>query len=502
MATNSFNLIDEKWIPTVDKGLVSLKQVFSDREIKQLGGSVIEKLSIFKLLLAIAQSAYTPKDDQDWRNYSKENFVSKVNSYLDKWHDSFFLYSDKNPFLQFPILANYETELKNFSTVLPQVASGNNVLTLESEIAFDLSDADKARILISQMNFAFGGKQTDNSFSLTKGYVKSKAGKVGIGLSFLGYMHSYFVGTNLIESIRLNLLTLNDITSLNMFPSGLGTAPWEKMPCGEDDDIAKEYKQSLLGRLVSLGRFCWLREDGLYLTEGLSFQDHRDGVSDPSVAIDKSKKEISAIWSNPEKSPWRSLPSILSFISLSKYKVFCAQLQLCSKRICDYLEPIAIWSAGQKVTPKSFGEFKVSGRDDSVDSYIWLDKGDILSDAWYGLYSKEVDALEKLSVCLYASIEGYLTDPQKTKQQDKNHKNMSKDQVKKFIHSFWENIEPFSQEISDRCCDLEGRKMLRHKFAQIAKKLYDEACPCNTSKQLKAWSRHQIFTGKYEQIGE
>ena len=112
MATNSFNLIDEKWIPTVDKGLVSLKQVFSDREIKQLGGSVIEKLSIFKLLLAIAQSAYTPKDDLDWRNYSKKNFVSKVNSYLDKWHDNFFLYSDENPFLQFPILSSFKTELK------------------------------------------------------------------------------------------------------------------------------------------------------------------------------------------------------------------------------------------------------------------------------------------------------------------------------------------------------------------------------------------------------
>lgn len=146
MATNSFNLIDEKWIPTVDKGVVSLKQVFSDREIKQLGGSVIEKLSIFKLLLAIAQSAYTPKDDLDWRNYSKKNFVSKVNSYLDKWHDNFFLYSDENPFLQFPILSSFKTELKSFSTVLPQVASGNNVLTLESEIAFDLSDADKASI--------------------------------------------------------------------------------------------------------------------------------------------------------------------------------------------------------------------------------------------------------------------------------------------------------------------------------------------------------------------
>ena len=180
MATNSFNLIDEKWIPTVDKGLVSLKQVFSDREIKQLGGSVIEKLSIFKLLLAIAQSAYTPKDDLDWRNYSKKNFVSKVNSYLDKWHDNFFLYSDENPFLQFPILSSFKTELKSFSTVLPQVASGNNVLTLESEIAFDLSDADKARMIVAQMNFAFGGKQTDNSFSLSENYVKSKSGKVGI----------------------------------------------------------------------------------------------------------------------------------------------------------------------------------------------------------------------------------------------------------------------------------------------------------------------------------
>lgn len=131
MATNSFNLIDEKWIPTVDKGFVSLKQVFSDREIKQLGGSVIEKLSIFKLLLAIAQSAYTPKDDLDWRNYSKKNFVSKVNSYLDKWHDNFFLYSDENPFLQFPILSSFKTELKyspqrgdvSFLTVTSEISS-------------------------------------------------------------------------------------------------------------------------------------------------------------------------------------------------------------------------------------------------------------------------------------------------------------------------------------------------------------------------------------------
>lgn len=53
MATNSFNLIDEKWIPTVDKGLVSLKQVFSDREIKQLGGSVIENCQYLNFYLQL-----------------------------------------------------------------------------------------------------------------------------------------------------------------------------------------------------------------------------------------------------------------------------------------------------------------------------------------------------------------------------------------------------------------------------------------------------------------
>lgn len=66
MNNNSFNLIDEKWIITVDCGLVSLRQIFTDKSIKRLGGTVIEKLSVFKLLLAIAQAAYTPENDDEW----------------------------------------------------------------------------------------------------------------------------------------------------------------------------------------------------------------------------------------------------------------------------------------------------------------------------------------------------------------------------------------------------------------------------------------------------
>lgn len=490
MATNSFNLIDEKWITTVDKGPVSLRDIFSDSTIKQLGGSTIEKLSIFKLLLSIAQAAYTPVDDDDWCSFSLEEMSSKICSYLDKHYNKFFLYSDDNPFLQFPVLSS-KTELKPFSIVQPHVASGNTTVRTQSECSYEVDVSESARILISLMSFAFGGKQVDNTFSLTEGYCKKKSGRVGVGLSYLGYLHSYFLGNNLIETIKLNLLTNEDVISLNIFPSGIGTPLWEKMPEGEDDDIAKAYKQSLLGRLVGLGRFCLLEKNGLFLTEGFNCLDHQDGVCDPAVTIDKSK--LKAVWCDPDKAPWRSLPAILSFISVSQPSVICQQLQLCMKRVCQYPYPVAIWSLGQKVSSIS-GEFRVLGRDDSVDSVIWMDRGDIFSEAWYEVYASEIESLEQLSKMLCDAITGYLIELKKPKK--------TKEEASKYIHLFWESIEPFAQKISDSCDDLEKRKVCRQRFAQIAKSVYDKACPCYTAKQLKAWSKHKLNTNKYEQIGE
>ena len=53
-AENRFNLIDEAWIPVVDVGLVSLNEVFSNADLKSLGGNPIQKIALIKLLLAIA----------------------------------------------------------------------------------------------------------------------------------------------------------------------------------------------------------------------------------------------------------------------------------------------------------------------------------------------------------------------------------------------------------------------------------------------------------------
>lgn len=492
MNNNSFNLIDEKWIITVDCGLVSLRQIFTDKSIKRLGGTVIEKLSVFKLLLAIAQAAYTPENDDEWYKYTSETMSSVICDYLDRYHDRFYLFSE-NPFLQFTEIKNLGKKiLKPYSTIQPYVASGNNTIRTQSEVSFHLENSEIARLLVAQMNFAFGGKQVDNSIVLTDGYKKSKSGKVGIGLSYLGYLFSYFLGKNLIDTVRLNLLTKENVKETNMFPSGIGVAPWEKLPKGEDDEIARTYKGSLLSRLVSLGRFTLMEKDGLYLTEGLLYQDHKDGVGDPAITMDKSKKDIKVIWADPEKKPWRSFPSILSFITLTDKNTICYQLYLCRKRFISYKGLSGIWSCGQKVSSNS-GEFRVSGRDEGVDSVVFFDSADILSDSWYDMYSREISSLEKLAYALQKSIEGYLDDL-----------NKSKESAKQSMRGFWECIEPFSDDIAKYCADSDQirRKNLRRLFSQIAVQCYDGACSCETANQFCAWSEHRLSTYKYEHEGE
>lgn len=67
---NRFNLIDEPWVPVADHGRVSLRQIFSNPDYRSLGGNPVQKIAVLKLLLAIAQSEATPKDEAEWKALS------------------------------------------------------------------------------------------------------------------------------------------------------------------------------------------------------------------------------------------------------------------------------------------------------------------------------------------------------------------------------------------------------------------------------------------------
>ena len=146
------------------------------------------------------------------------------------------------------------------------------------------------------MGFGLGGKKTDNSVVLSKGYAKGKSAKPGPSVCHMGLLHSFLLGDSILETVWLNLLTRDIIADTRQWEEGIGTAPWEKMPEGEDCPTARALKASLMGRLVPLSRFCLLREDGLHYTEGIVHPDYQERMVDPSAAADKAKAKVKMLW--------------------------------------------------------------------------------------------------------------------------------------------------------------------------------------------------------------
>ena len=158
MNKSDFNLIEEQWIPVAQIGLVSLRDIFSNPDLPALGGSVLEKIAVMKLLLAIAQASYTPRDNKDWLELGISGLKEKCLSYLEQQKPYFSLYGE-HPFLQFTQVK--KAEIKPYSILFPEIASGNTSLLFHSQVApaiTDLDDAKKALALLVQMSSCFSGK--------------------------------------------------------------------------------------------------------------------------------------------------------------------------------------------------------------------------------------------------------------------------------------------------------------------------------------------------------
>ena len=101
MPERRFCLVDEPWIPIAGKGRVSLLEVFSDDSSGDIDGNSIQKLSIIKLMIAIAQASVAIDDNEDWKRLGYEGLAGKVCDYLKAHRDCFYLYGDRL-FLKMP----------------------------------------------------------------------------------------------------------------------------------------------------------------------------------------------------------------------------------------------------------------------------------------------------------------------------------------------------------------------------------------------------------------
>lgn len=488
---NSFNLIDEPWIPIVDVGQVSLKELFSQPKYRALGGNPVQKIALTKLLLAIAQAAYTPSDDDDWSYIQPSGLAEKCLEYLNDWHDRFYLYGEK-PFLQMPAIK--VAAVQSIGAVLPSISTGNTTVLTQSQVEKKLMDADKSLLVVQLMGFGLGGKKTDNSVVLSPDYQgkfndngKPSTGKPGTSIGFLGFLHNYLQGRSLQETLWLNLFTRRQISSaLSIFPQGIGTAPWQLMPAGESCPVAEALKSSLMGRLIPLSRFCLLADNGLHYSEGITHFGYQDGAVDPSVSVDFSAKKPKAIWVDPGKRPWRILPALLSFFSQTNTNRFdCYQLRLSMLRAMSHIQILGLWSGGLRVSNNA-GEQYVAGADDFVESVIQLNS-DMLGETWFSNLQLEMDELEKLSKMVFGATLNYF----------KSQNMETKGQAALASNLFWQLSERRFQDLVNACDNADQARAIRPVFARVVDKVYDTYCPKNTARQLDAWAKNRPNLSKY-----
>lgn len=491
---NRFNLIDEPWIPVADHGRVSLRQIFTHSEYRCLGGNPVQKIALLKLLLAIAQAAATPRDEPEWKMLGVEGLAKSCLAYLDRWYDQFYLYGEK-PFLQMPAIRT--AKVQPYGAVLPEVSTGNTTVLSQVQVQRGLDDGAKALLLLTLMGFALSGKKTDNSVVLTGGYTgkkndkgKPSTGKPGPSVAHWGLLHTFLSGSNMQESLWLNLLAIEQVEKMNIYPEGVGTAPWERMPAGEDCDTAEKLRQSLMGRLIPLCRFCLLTEDGLHYSEGIAHPGYKEGVVDPSMAINQSGKEPKALWVDPGKRPWRELTALLGFFDQSSAQGFQSwQVNNGLDRARGMVEEFAVWSGGLRVSSNA-GEQYPGGGDDFVESQVWL-HGDIIGKSWFSQLKQEMDGLDTLAKNLYGRVRGFF------KEQAVDGSKIAPQATQ----LFWQLCERDFQNLVDHCdqteADAEGRHKLRQRFAGYVHQAYDRFCPRETARQLDAWAKCRPNNSKY-----
>jgi CRISPR system Cascade subunit CasA len=483
---NSFNLIDEAWIPVADFGLVSLRQIFSNPEYRSLGGNPVQKVAVLKLLLAIAQSAVTPADESELADIGASGLAESCLNYLEHWRERFYLYGDQ-PFLQMPEIK--EAKIQSFGAVLPDISTGNTTVLNQMQAQRPVDSAGKALLLLTLMGFALSGKKTDNSVVLSPDYAgksndkgKPSTGKAGPSVGHMGFLHSFLMGPDIQSTVLLNLFPRSQIDRMNIYPEGIGVAPWEQMPQNEDCEKAQRLKASLMGRLIPVSRFCLLTDDGLHYSEGLAHLGYKEGVTDPSVAVNTSGKEPKALWTNPEKRPWRELTALLSFVSQSGANGFQSwQIRTGLDRARDSTDSFAIWSGGLRVSSNA-GEQYASGSDDYVESEIWL-QSDLLGESWFVQLKTEMDSLDTIAKSLYGRVLAF-------------HKEQSADgsqSAPRATQVFWQLCERDFQSLIDHCDQAEEslgkRQALRYRFAAYAHEAYDTFCSRHTARQLDAWAK-------------
>ena len=488
---NRFNLIDESWIPVGGGGFASLKKVFSDTSLHELGGTPIQKLSILKILLAIAQRACTPVDYAQWSSLEAAGLGNLCVTYLEQHRDLFWLYGDK-PFLQMPALKNLLDKKNNQlqpveigKNYIPDLTSENDTILFKSQVGKALSDAEKAVFIISVMNYSPGGKRVVKDVPpLSEGYSgKSNSAKAAPSIgNYVGYLNSCLWGNSILDTVFLNMYTKVEFSNYPDWHVDDLIPPWEEMPQGEDDYVAQRIKKGFMGTLCSMSRFVLLQDDGIIYMEGIQYPSHKTGWREPFLTFNE-KGQMK--WIDTSKKPWRNLDSLLALAFNGTSSSFrCPQVSLLVNRARMARPSFGIWSGGLQVRATA-GDQSVKQTDDFVESLVFMDSK-MLGEPWFHSLEKEMELMEKIGYITKVSVESY-------------YKYLGDTKSKVYEQAeamFWESCEREFQNLINSCSENEKVFGFRQFFADCSNRAFNTYCPNDTARQMLAWAKCRPKLGR------
>lgn len=243
-----WNLIDEPWIPcTYDDGRfaeLSLRDLFHDApHIRELSGDLPQQgIALLRLALAIMYRAFCDvacdmthrQMLRLWKDmWDKGEFdLDCIDSYLDEWHDRFWLIDPEFPFYQVPGLEYVDGKPDSpIGEMIADVPKPDKFLfSLRSKGALDsLSFAQTARYLVFLQAYDTAGIKTPvkGNTHINKGKVYAPKGKAGTG--WLGAIGPVSVeGENFFQTLMMNwVLYLRDNGDARLLGNEDDLPPWE-----------------------------------------------------------------------------------------------------------------------------------------------------------------------------------------------------------------------------------------------------------------------------------
>lgn len=442
----TFNMIDEKWIPTTE-GLKSLTDIFTDREIRGLAGRPDQQISVLRLLLGITQASVSWTTEAGWVA-GRDTYPAEVLKYLAKWHDRFDLFSTVYPFLQDVSLPRGE-----YSTSYFDIAkmNGTQVQSFASmKAGEDVSLARLALDILSYQNFS---PQVAGS----KGR-KWNEGDSGVALGRRGYLHSFISSDTVLGMLHSNILLEGELLG---FKNGLGVPVWETGVADPD---------TYLGSMVPQSRGLLLTGSKLFsMSRGVSYA----GVELPSTTVLKRKSEgVTFLMTDPTKRVWRELTSLLSFLDGS-LKGGCPQIRLTEERVRRLTGELGISCMGVRVNKDAFSQFFT---DDSggVNSRV-IFPGSVFGEDWHTKLEKDMGLMGDVGSLYSGVVYGYWKSFKADKKACAGYSNRAR-------QLWWEAMEALAGPMI-----ASPGGLVREVLIGKAKGLLKELCPCNTPRGMKSY---------------